>query len=387
MMGRSLALVCFFLISAMFAAPSDALLPMDKSKIRGMFVFGSSVVDSGNNNFIPNLVNRVDYPPYGIDFPLGPNGRPCNGENMADILGKMLNLPNYIPPFNDPSTTGTRIVHGVNYGSGGSGILDETGASLGNLISLNGQIRNFEATTLPELEMQLGQNRSRILPQYLFFVASGGNDYSSNYLPNLTGRNVTLEDFTANLTSTFTLQLKRLYSLGARNFVLASINPNGCAPLATASAPGEGCVESTNNAVQKFNIQMRSLTDSLRPQMPGSRLVFVNAYKIIRDIIRDPIVKGFRNVHTSCCNISAFGFGCERGGPVCTNRNEYVYFDENHVTEAVNRVIATKAFSSNLRAEVYPYNVQKLLQMLDVMYLRADPLRTYSAHKAALVSK
>ncbi|XP_051124057.1 GDSL esterase/lipase At1g29660-like [Andrographis paniculata] len=363
MMDRSLPFLCFFLISAMFAAPSDALSPMDKSKIRGMFVFGSSVVDNGNNNFIPNSLARVDYPPYGIDFPLGPTGRSANGENIADILGKMLDLPNYIPPFNDPSTAGSRIVHGVNYGSAGSGILDETGAVAGNVISLNQQIRNFETTTLPELEMQLGQNSSRILPQYMFLVASGGNDYSLNYLLNLTRSNVTLEAFTANLTSTFTLQLKRLYSLGARKFVLVSINPNGCAPVAMASAAGEGCVERINNAVQMFNIQMRNLTDALRPQLPGSGLVFVNAYKIVRDIIRYPSFKGFRNVDTSCCNVSAIGFLCVRGGPVCSNRREYVYFDGNHVTEAVNRVIATKAFSSNLGAEVYPYNVQKLSQI------------------------
>ncbi|XP_051124062.1 GDSL esterase/lipase At1g29670-like isoform X3 [Andrographis paniculata] len=299
----------------MFAAASNGLLPVDKSKIRGMFVFGSSVVDNGNNNFIPNPLGRADYPPYGVDFPLGSTGRFTNGENMADILGKKLNISNYIPPFNDPSTAGTRIVHGVNYGSGGSGVLDETGANLsfiqGNVVSLNRQISNFEAMTLPKLEMQLGQNRSRLLPQYLFFVACGGNDYSLNYFLNSTRSNVTLEAFTANLISTYTLGLKRLYSLGARKFVLASIVPNGCAPVAVALAPG------------------------------------------------------FLNVNTSCCKVSASAsrIGCARGGSVCTNRREFVYFDHTHVTEAVNHEIATKAVSSNLRDEVYPYNVQKLSQI------------------------
>ncbi|XP_051124061.1 GDSL esterase/lipase At1g29670-like isoform X2 [Andrographis paniculata] len=349
----------------MFAAASNGLLPVDKSKIRGMFVFGSSVVDNGNNNFIPNPLGRADYPPYGVDFPLGSTGRFTNGENMADILGKKLNISNYIPPFNDPSTAGTRIVHGVNYGSGGSGVLDETGANLGNVVSLNRQISNFEAMTLPKLEMQLGQNRSRLLPQYLFFVACGGNDYSLNYFLNSTRSNVTLEAFTANLISTYTLGLKRLYSLGARKFVLASIVPNGCAPVAVALAPGKGCVESINNAVQMFNIRIRNLTDSLKPQMPGSHLVFVNAYKIVRDIIGNPSFKGFLNVNTSCCKVSASAsrIGCARGGSVCTNRREFVYFDHTHVTEAVNHEIATKAVSSNLRDEVYPYNVQKLSQI------------------------
>lgn len=51
------------------------------------FVFGDSLVDNGNNN---NLVTqaKVNYPPYGIDFP-GQNatGRFTNGENSADMIG------------------------------------------------------------------------------------------------------------------------------------------------------------------------------------------------------------------------------------------------------------------------------------------------------------
>lgn len=93
-----------------------------------MFVFGSSLVDNGNNNFLSNSLAKADYSPYGVDFPLGPSGRFTNSKNIIDILGKKLKLPNYIPSFNDPSTRGSRIVQGVNFASGGSGILDSTGA-------------------------------------------------------------------------------------------------------------------------------------------------------------------------------------------------------------------------------------------------------------------
>lgn len=93
-----------------------------------MFVFGSSLVDNGNNNFLPNSIAKVNYFPYGVDFPLGPSGRFTNGKNVIDLLGQKLNLPYYIPPFSDPSTNGSKIVNGVNFASGGSGILDDTGA-------------------------------------------------------------------------------------------------------------------------------------------------------------------------------------------------------------------------------------------------------------------
>lgn len=98
------------------------------NKIRGMFVFGSSLVDNGNNNFLQNSLAKADYYPYGIDFPFGPTGRFTNGKNVIDLLCELLKLPSYIPPFADPSTKGSKILHGVNFASGGSGILDNTGA-------------------------------------------------------------------------------------------------------------------------------------------------------------------------------------------------------------------------------------------------------------------
>lgn len=51
------------------------------------FIFGDSLADSGNNNQLDTLA-KVNYKPYGIDFPRGtPTGRFTNGRTTADILG------------------------------------------------------------------------------------------------------------------------------------------------------------------------------------------------------------------------------------------------------------------------------------------------------------
>lgn len=50
------------------------------------FVFGDSLADNGNNNKL-NTQAKVNYFPYGIDFPDGPTGRFTNGRNFADIIG------------------------------------------------------------------------------------------------------------------------------------------------------------------------------------------------------------------------------------------------------------------------------------------------------------
>ena len=88
-----------------------------------MFVFGSSVVDNGNNN---KKIAHCDYLPYGIDYPDGPTGRYSNGKNVADQIGDLLNL-HPIPSFLEIHKNGSGIRIGVNFASGGSGILEETG--------------------------------------------------------------------------------------------------------------------------------------------------------------------------------------------------------------------------------------------------------------------
>lgn len=55
---------------------------------RAFFVFGDSLVDNGNNNFLATTA-RADAPPYGIDFPTGrPTGRFSNGYNIPDFISK-----------------------------------------------------------------------------------------------------------------------------------------------------------------------------------------------------------------------------------------------------------------------------------------------------------
>lgn len=53
---------------------------------RAFFVFGDSLVDSGNNNYLATTA-RADSPPYGIDYPTGrPTGRFSNGLNIPDFI-------------------------------------------------------------------------------------------------------------------------------------------------------------------------------------------------------------------------------------------------------------------------------------------------------------
>nr|GMD78115.1 GDSL esterase/lipase At1g29670-like [Ipomoea batatas] len=160
--------------------------------------------------------------------------------------------------------------------------------------------------------------------------------------------------------------VQRFYKLGARKFVVMSLNPNGCSPSAKARNPRRsGCIQYLNRAAHLFNHNLRTLVDAILPEMPASNIVFVNAYKVIRDIIKNPASNDASN---ACCEVPSIDEGgngilCKKEGSICANRSNHVFFDALHPTEAVNTVIARKAYTSIRKTEVYPMNVKQLSQI------------------------
>lgn len=60
---------------------------MGDPAVTGFFVFGDSLVDVGNNNYLSSMA-KANYYPYGVDFEFGTTGRFSNGKTFVDFLGK-----------------------------------------------------------------------------------------------------------------------------------------------------------------------------------------------------------------------------------------------------------------------------------------------------------
>lgn len=58
------------------------------STVPAMFVFGDSLVDDGNNNYMTSSLAKANYYPYGLDFYQGATGRFTNGKTVIDLLCK-----------------------------------------------------------------------------------------------------------------------------------------------------------------------------------------------------------------------------------------------------------------------------------------------------------
>ena len=88
MASSSLALASSLLVFAVAAALGSL---STRAEARAFFVFGDSLVDNGNNNFLATTA-RADAPPYGIDFTPShrPTGRFSNGYNIPDFISLVL---------------------------------------------------------------------------------------------------------------------------------------------------------------------------------------------------------------------------------------------------------------------------------------------------------
>ncbi|ANM71022.1 GDSL lipase/esterase [Arabidopsis thaliana x Arabidopsis arenosa] len=257
------------------------------------FVFGDSLVDSGNNNYIPTLA-RANYFPYGIDFGF-PTGRFCNGRTVVDYGATYLGLP-LVPPYLSPLSIGQNALRGVNYASAAAGILDETGRHYGARTTFNGQISQFEITIELRLRrfFQNPADLRKYLAKSIIGINIGSNDYINNYLmPERysTSQTYSGEDYADLLIKTLSAQISRLYNLGARKMVLAGSGPLGCIPSQLSMVTGNntsGCVTKINNMVSMFNSRLKDLANTLNTTLPGSFFVYQNVFDLFHDMVVNP---------------------------------------------------------------------------------------------------
>ncbi|XP_076882117.1 GDSL esterase/lipase At4g16230-like [Bidens hawaiensis] len=214
-----LMLLCWFTTTTIFITLVNVgtCKPHNFSSI---FIFGDSLVDVGNNNYITTL-SKANYKPIGIDFGK-PTGRFTNGRTVVDIIGKSLGFKTFPPPYLAPSTRGPVVLKGVNYASGSSGILDESGANYIGRIPMDAQLKNF-AKTRQEIISSIGIPSSvKLFATALFTVTTGSNDFINNYLqPGLTSL-LPPETFIRTMISTFTRQLtvNSVKPLGCQHFII-----------------------------------------------------------------------------------------------------------------------------------------------------------------------
>ncbi|GJS16755.1 GDSL esterase/lipase-like protein [Tanacetum coccineum] len=304
-----------------------------------LFIFGDSLVDVGNNNYITTLA-KANYGPIGVDFGK-PTGRFTNGRTVEDIIGESLGFQNPPPPYMAPTTVGPMILRGVNYASGSSGILKESGANYIGRIAMDTQVENFAKTRL-QIISSIGVHAAiKLFTNALFTVTTGSNDFINNYYQPHLSKQASPKVFTGRMVSTLKRQLTKLYHMGARNIVVANVPPIGCCPYFRDHNPrvGNKCV--------------------------GSTFVYADVYHIAEDVIHNYRSYGFEIVDRACCHTLGRHGGlvpCMPHTHICPDRSKYMFWDWFHVTEAANAIIAKRVMDGDLN-DIWPINLRAFSNM------------------------
>ncbi|KAG6644135.1 GDSL esterase/lipase At1g29670-like [Carya illinoinensis] len=328
------------------------------------FIFGDSFSDNGNNNNRATVA-KANYQPYGIDFPNGTTGRFTNGRNLADFTAEKLGFPvDSIPPYaNAADGSVGKILKGVNYASGGAGILTETGKTLGDLIPVDEQLINHQKTVSRIINALGNKNATQLLNKCIYSVAIGTNDYINYYHAHKFYPTSTPSQFAEILLQKLSQQLRTLHQRGARKIVVYGLGLLGCFPYAVKryGANISGRVDKINEGVSLFDSGLKSLVSDLNNNLTNATFIFINSTGISLDSISGSITVS----NAACCQVSELFTApqCIPFAETCGNRIQYAFWDEVHPTEIAFSATAARAYRALLRTDSYPFDIQRLAQI------------------------
>nr|XP_043621823.1 GDSL esterase/lipase At5g33370-like [Erigeron canadensis] len=335
---------------------------------RAFFVFGDSLVDNGNNNYLLTSA-RADAPPYGIDYPTHrPTGRFSNGLNLPDLISEKLGSEATLP-YLSPELNGNKLLNGANFASAGIGILNDTGLQFATIIRISQQLQNFRAYQA-RLSALIGPDQAtRLVNRALVLITLGGNDYVNNYfLAPVTARRLqyTIPQFTKYIIAEYYKILMELYNLGARRILVTGSGPLGCVPSQLASSRGANgqCAREPQQASALFNPQLVQMIQSLNQDLGSDHFVAVNAMEMHNDFINNPRAFGFITSKVACCGQGPYnGVGiCTAVSNLCPNRDLYVFWDPFHPTERANKLIVETIYTGSEKY-MYPMNLSTIMAL------------------------
>ncbi|XP_047061887.1 GDSL esterase/lipase APG-like [Lolium rigidum] len=337
-----LLLLAIFLVSlAGMTAQGGETWP----RVPALMVFGDSLVDVGNNDYITSVV-KANSPPYGRDFKDHvATGRFSNGRLLSDIIGEKVGFSGSPPAYLSPQASGQNLLIGANFASAGGGYYDPT-AFMYHVISLSKQLEYFKDYTT-KLAAVAGSSRAQsIVSNSVYIISAGSTDFGLSYYINpLLFKTLTAAQFSDRLIGIFNKTVTQLYGMGARRIGVFSLPPFGCLPLAiTVFGHGSNeCVPRLNNDFGRYNMMLSAAVESLSNRHHDLKIVVLDIYKPLYNLATSPEAQGFSEARRACCGtgtVETTVLLCNtKSVGTCSNATTYVFWDSVHPSEAANEVI------------------------------------------------
>jgi phospholipase/lecithinase/hemolysin len=312
-MRRLFSLVCAVIALGLVAAPAAA-------GYTGLYVFGDSLSDSGNNALVFDSLNPPDRPRTDLPIPdntfvptfpyrsslLTPGvlfDRYTNGFVWAELVANALG----VPTAGLPSNSG----FGTNFAFGG--------ATTGPLDTFPPQ---FPASLQTQVATYLGATGNTADPNALYVVAGGGNNVRAALTAiqqNPSNLLTIVNTFaTAYAADTFAM-VDRLLDAGAANVLVWNAPDVGVSPAIIAQgASGLGTLVSASlNAAMQAQVW----------QLPG--VIPFDLFTFVDQIVAQPSLFGLTDASNAC----AVSITCDPSG--------FLFWDGIHPTSAGHALIAS----------------------------------------------
>ena len=168
----------------------------------------------------------------------------------------------------------------------------------------------------------------------LYTIEMGGNDIRDALVAYPSGSGPILQAAVISIGS----NIGRLYAAGARTFIVWRAPNVGLTPaIHTLDHLRPGAVQLAMGLTGAFNTGLDGAVADLS-KLPGIRIVRLDAYRLLNNIVADPAAFGLTDVTSPCVtpNIAPF---------TCDSPDDFLFWDGIHPTKAVHAIIAQEAAS------------------------------------------
>ncbi|KAB1218305.1 GDSL esterase/lipase 2 [Morella rubra] len=264
-----------------------------------LFVFGDSLFDAGNNNYINTTSDyRSNVWPYGETFFKYPTGRFSDGRIIPDFIAEYAKLP-LITPYLHPAYS--QYTDGANFASAGAGAL--VGTHRGFVVDLQAQLSYFK-NLIGLLRQKLGDADARaLLGRALYLFSIGTNDYVAPFATNSSGLlSYSREEYVDMVIGNLTIVIKEIHKNGGRKFGFQSLPPVGSSPSRRALNNSAVTGEVTARVIL-HNKALSKVLVKLERQLKGFRYSMANMYNFLGERINHPSKYGLSRSFHSAHNV------------------------------------------------------------------------------------
>ncbi|MDE2369740.1 MAG: SGNH/GDSL hydrolase family protein [Burkholderiales bacterium] len=281
-----------------------------------LYAFGDSLSDVGNDALltggaIPNAAIYTD----GTT-----SGRFTNGRNYIDLLGADLGVGIA------PSVSGGTV---YAYGGARTDSIQPGLAALGGL-SFNQQIAQFDST------------HAAADPNALYLIWIGANDMSDAITAAALGNPGAIGSAITGAMSSIGAAIGNLASKGATHFLIPNLPDLSLTPAINGYGnPGLSAL--AHGASIGFDQALAALLQSFG----GLDIRGLDIFDDLNAVVADPATYGFTNTTQSCYTGDVTGAPLPGGPPptVCAHPDQYLFWDYEHPTAALDAIIAAKAYA------------------------------------------